>query len=315
MSKPQRERGVLFADRNAGCLLGLAVGDAVGTTLEFRPKGSFEPTRNMVGGGPFQLKAGEWTDDTSMALCLAQSLIECKGFDARDQMEKYCRWVETGYLSSNGKCFDVGTTVMRALKRFKKSGNPYSGCADERSQGNGSLMRLAPIPMFYNLSADKVIEYCGESSKTTHAVNECVDACRLFGIMLKMALDGGWTKEEILKQTAYKPTTPTMQGIAEGNYFNKTVEQIHGTGYVVQSLEAALWCFYTTESYGAAILSAANLGDDADTTAAICGQLAGAFYGASAIPQEWLDKLVMRNEIESMARQLMEVGHIQAGHE
>lgn len=308
-------RGVLYQDRNAGCLLGLACGDAVGTTLEFRPKGSFPPNhKDMIGGGPFNLKAGEWTDDTSMALCVGQSLIDCQGFDAKDQMEKYCQWEDKGYMSSNGYCFDIGMTVQTALGRFKKTKDPLSsGCTEERSQGNGSLMRLAPVPMFYSGNVDQVIRYCGESSKTTHAVAECVDACRLFGVMLHMALEGGYTKDEILQQTIYyKPSTPHMQEIAKGNYFTKKERQIHGTGYVVKSLEAALWCFYSTESFQAAILKAANLGDDADTTAAICGQLAGAFYGASEIPQSWLDKLVMRNEIEAMAQQLLALSEAQS---
>ena len=128
-----------------------------------------------------------------------------------------------------------------------------------------------------------------------------------------MALEGGHTKEEILGQTIYKPSTPHIQAIAAGGYLNKPEEEIHGTGYVVQSLEAALWCFCSTESFETAILRAANLGDDADTTAAICGQLAGAFYGASEIPNNWLDKLVMSNEIEATAHKLMQMGFARAG--
>ena len=147
--------------------------------------------------------------------------------------------------------------------------------------------------MFYSPNPDEVLYYCGESSKTTHAVEECVDACRLFGVMLLMALEGGYTKEEILLQTVYKPTTKDIQRIAAGKYFRNAEAKIQGIGYVVKSLEAALWCFYTTESFESAILRAANLGDDADTTAACVGQLAGAFYGASGIPERWLGKLVM----------------------
>ncbi|RME83877.1 MAG: ADP-ribosylglycohydrolase family protein, partial [Caldilineae bacterium] len=136
-------------ERYLGCLLGLACGDALGTTLEFRPRGTFSPIQDMVGGGPFHLRAGEWTDDTSMALCLAESLLLCDGFDARDQMERYCRWHEEGYLSSNGVCFDIGTTVAAALRRFRERGDPYAGSTDPYTAGNGSIMRLAPIPMFY----------------------------------------------------------------------------------------------------------------------------------------------------------------------
>jgi len=131
--------------RLQGCLLGLAVGDAVGTTLEFKPPGSFEAIDDMVGGGPFRLAPGQWTDDTSMALCLAESLLHCDGFDAADQMRRYCDWWRNGYLSSTGRCFDIGNTVANALHRFEASGDPFSGDTSPFSAGNGSLMRLAPV--------------------------------------------------------------------------------------------------------------------------------------------------------------------------
>ena len=136
-------------DRFRGCLLGLAVGDAVGTTLEFKPPGSFKPIHDMVGGGPFSLKPGEWTDDTSMALCLATSLLEKNGFDPKDQMDRYCRWWKEGYLSSNGRCFDIGNTVSAALALYGRTGDPIAGSTNPQSAGNGSIMRLAPVPMFY----------------------------------------------------------------------------------------------------------------------------------------------------------------------
>jgi ADP-ribosyl-[dinitrogen reductase] hydrolase len=138
-------------DRYLGSLLGLAAADAVGTTLEFMAPGSFEAIDDMVGGGPFDLHAGQWTDDTSMALCLAESLVEKKGFDAADQMDRYLHWYRDGYLSSTGVCFDIGNTVRSALHRYQESGNPFSGPTDPYSAGNGSIMRLAPIPMFYAL--------------------------------------------------------------------------------------------------------------------------------------------------------------------
>ena len=133
-------------DRYRGALLGLAAGDAVGTTLEFKPPGTFEPITGMVGGGPFRLDPGQWTDDTSMALCLAESLITQQGFDPADQMARYVRWWREGHLSSNGTCFDIGGTVRGALSRFEISGEPFSGSTDPQSAGNGSIMRLAPVP-------------------------------------------------------------------------------------------------------------------------------------------------------------------------
>ena len=147
-------------DRFRGCLLGLAVGDAVGTTLEFKAPGSFKPIHDMVGGGPFRLKPGEWTDDTSMALCLATSLLEKNGFDPKDQMDRYCRWWKEGYLSSNGRCFDIGNTVSAALALYGQTGDPIAGSTNPQSAGNGSIMRLAPVPMFYYPDLAAAVRYC-----------------------------------------------------------------------------------------------------------------------------------------------------------
>src|SRR5437764_7765217 len=151
-------------ERYRGSLLGLAIGDALGTTLEFTQPGSFDPIDDMVGGGPFGLQSGEWTDDTSMALCLAVSLIECKGFVAHDQMKRYVRWRDEGYMASNGRCFDIGGTVSTALRRFEITGDPFAGTTDPRMAGNGSIMRLAPVPLFYANNLREAIEKSGESS-------------------------------------------------------------------------------------------------------------------------------------------------------
>jgi len=294
-------------DRFRGCLLGLAVGDAVGTTVEFKPRGSFSPVTDMVGGGVFGLKPGQWTDDTSMALCLATSLITKKGFDPVDQMDRYWDWCKNGYLSSTGRCFDIGGTVRQALEKYKRTGgNPFSGSTEPNSAGNGSLMRLAPIPMYYFPDLEKVIHFARESSRTTHGALECIEACQLFGEMIHLALSGQ-SKEQILFETKVKVSAPKIDDIASGGYAQKLITQIRGTGYVVDSLEAALWCFYQSNTFEEAILQAANLGDDADTTAAICGQIAGAFYGESNIPTKWLEKLFMRNEITELADKLSKV--------
>lgn len=294
-------------DRFRGCLLGLACGDAVGTTVEFKPRGTFPLVTDMVGGGPFQLEAGEWTDDTSMALCLATSLVERNGFDPRDQMDRYCRWHDEGYLSSNGRCFDIGATVAAALRRYQATGDPLSGSTDPYTAGNGSLMRLAPVPMAYVDDLEQVAHFSGESSRTTHGAQEAVDSCRLFGVMLALALQGE-SKTVILNGGSNLELTPAIQAISEGSYTHKARQEIKGSGYVVQSLEAALWCFYQTESYRDAILETANLGDDADTTAAICGQIAGAYYGVESIPAGWLEKLAKSKDITRIANQLYAVG-------
>jgi len=292
-----------------GCLLGLACGDAVGTTVEFALKGTFPEVKDMVGGGPFRLQPGQWTDDTSMALCLAESLLENEGFNPRDQIERYVRWWQKGYLSSTGYCFDIGNTVKDALSFYLASGEPYSGSTHTRSAGNGSIMRLAPVPMFYQADIEKVIHYCAESSKTTHGTRESVDACKLFGLMVGLALRGS-SKEEILFGTEEhldpQSLAPKIKDIQAGSYQKKQESEIIGSGYVVKSLEAALWCFYLTESFQEAVLKAVNLGNDADTTGAVVGQLAGAYYGIQAIPKAWQQKLYMADFIQSTSETLFE---------
>jgi ADP-ribosyl-[dinitrogen reductase] hydrolase len=292
-------------DRFKGALLGLAIGDAVGTTVECLKRGCFEPVTDMVGGGPFDLKPGQWTDDTSMALCLAASLVETGGFDARDQMERYSRWYSKGYMSSTGTCFDIGSTVRSALNRYRNNLDPFSGSTDPQSAGNGSIMRLAPVPMFFSNDHDAAVFHSVESSRTTHGTLECLDACRLFGSILVRAL-GGADKEELLFNNDHLNLEATkIKTIATGAYQLKSKDEIRGTGYVVESLEASLWCFLNTDNYRDAVLKATNLGDDADTTAAITGQVAGAHYGAEAIPSEWLNKLSKRVMIEDFSEQLM----------
>jgi ADP-ribosyl-[dinitrogen reductase] hydrolase len=288
-------------DRLRGCLLGLAVGDAVGTAVEFQPRGSFPPLTDMVGGGPFGLQPGQWTDDTSMALCLAASLIDAEGFDAEDQVQRYLRWRDHGYMSSNGMCFDIGGTVASALTRYEASGDPFAGSTHPHTAGNGCIMRLAPVPMFYAADREQAVHYAAESSRTTHGAAECLDACRLLASMLCAAFDGA-DKESIVRGDAGpRLTTPRIAAIAAGDYLDKPVHDIRGSGYVAECLEAALWCFCHTDSFEAAVLAAANLGDDADTTAAVCGQLAGAFYGIGGIPRRWLARLAGRGMIEQMA--------------
>lgn len=298
--------GVVMLDRFLGALLGLACGDAVGTTVEFKRRGTFEPVIDMVGGGPFRLQPGEWTDDTSMALCLATSLLECNGFNAKDQMDRYLKWMREGYLSSTGSCFDVGSTVSHALREYRQTGNPYSGPTSPDTAGNGCLMRLAPVPMFFFHDRETSIQMSGESSRTTHGATECIEACLLFGGMLHSALSGCTKEAVLLGQSDVSLNSPKIQSIASGNYQSKSIDAIKGSGYVVESLEAALWCFHTTDNFRDAILTAANLGHDADTTAAICGQLAGAHYGERGIPGEWLKRLAMADSIGRLAEQLSE---------
>jgi len=298
-------------DRYRGSLLGLAVGDALGTTLEFTRPGPHD-LAEMVGGGPFGLRPGEWTDDTSMALCLATSLVECRGFDAHDQMERYVRWWQEGYLASNGRCFDIGNTTRSALSAFVRTGNPYVGSTDARAAGNGSIMRLAPVPLFFANAPRQALERAEESSRTTHAAQTCVDACRYLAGLIVGAILGA-SKEELLSPryspvAGYwqeKPLVAAIDEVASGSFIRKNPPAIRGTGYVVESLEAALWAFYHGATFEDGCLRAVNLGEDADTTGAVYGQLAGAHYGASGIPRLWLEKLAQRDLIAGLADELL----------
>lgn len=291
-------------DRARGCLLGLAVGDAVGATVEFKPRGSFAPLTDMVGGGPFGLQPGQWTDDMSMALCLGYSLAECNGFDAHDQMTRYVRWWKEGYLSSTGVCFDIGVTVAGALQRFQQTGDPFAGSTDPHKAGNGCIMRLAPIPLFYCPDIDRAEHFAAESARTTHGAAECLDASRLLARMLVRALMGASKAEILSGDAAAFQGAPKVAAIARGAYHDKPESDIHGSGYVVDCLEAALWCFDRTDTFADAVLLAANLGDDADTTAAVCGQVAGAFYGETGIPSAWCIQVTMHDEIVALADRL-----------
>jgi ADP-ribosylglycohydrolase len=297
--------------RYRGALLGLATGDAVGTTLEFTAPGSFTPIQDMVGGGPFGLQPGQWTDDTSMALCLAESLIECRGFDPVDQLRRYVRWWREGHLSSTGTCFDIGGTVREALSTFERTGRADSGPTHDRSAGNGSIMRLAPVPLFFAADPAEAVRQAGESSKTTHGVKAAVDACRYLGALLIGAVQGA-TKDELLS-ARYSPApglwdaaplTHAIAAIAAGSFKARNPPEIRGSGYVVHSLEAALWALYHGSTFREGCLLAANLGEDADTTAAVYGQLAGAFYGEEGIPAAWRARLALREVIEDYAEQL-----------
>lgn len=295
-------------DRSRGALLGLAVGDALGTTVEFEPPGSFEPVTDMTGGGPFRLAPGEWTDDTSMALCLAESIVDTRSFDLHDQLRRYVRWYREGYLSVNGECFDIGTTVRQSLEWFEATGDVYSGPSDEWSAGNGSIMRLAPVPIAWAFDPGEAMRLAGESSRTTHGAPACVDACRFMAGLIVGAIHGA-SKEELLSP-GYTPVPGPWIGqrpdgdlhrIIRGDYLRREPPQIRGTGYVVASLEAALWAFSRSSSFREGALLAVNLGEDADTTGAVYGQIAGAYYGLSCIPRDWLQRLAMRDTILELA--------------
>ena len=287
-------------DRARGALLGLAAGDALGTTLEFKPRDSYPPHSEMTGGGPFHLQPGQWTDDTSMALALADSLAARPGFDAGDLMRRFTSWHLRGEYSCTGHCFDIGVTTREALTRFGRTGDPLAGSADPMAAGNGSLMRLAPAALRHLHDGDAARRLAVNQSRTTHAAAQATEACALLADLLREAVLGR-PKAEVL---APRPWTgdPAIQAIAAGAWRGKPRDAIQSSGYVVHTLEAALWAVDQTSSFSEAAVLAVNLGDDADTVGAVAGQLAGALYGVAGMPQRWLDVLAWRERLQDEAR-------------
>lgn len=290
-----------IADRVCGCLLGLAVGDALGTTLEFSRRDAHPPLTDMVGGGPFRLRPGEWTDDTSMALCLADSLLAGSTLDQRDLMERFVRWWRDGYNSHNGRCFDIGITTRQALQRFRESGDPVAGSTDPTTAGNGSIMRLAPVVLRWAGDPERAISAARAQSVTTHGAPAAIEGCALLAEILIEAIATG---DRVAALRSRPAGEASIAAIAAGSWRGKERSSIKSSGYVVDTLEAALWCVDRSTGFQDAVLRAANLGDDADTVAAVTGQIAGALWGRSAIPRHWLERLAWREEIGHKASRL-----------
>lgn len=290
-------------DRAIGALLGLAVGDAVGTTLEFKPRDTYPQLLDMVGGGPFGLKPGQWTDDTAMALALADSLQKTPNLDERDLMQRFVDWYQNGTYSCTGQCFDIGITTRQALARWQKTGEPFAGSTDPMSAGNGSLMRLAPVAIRHFENRAVLRDVAARQSRTTHAAPEAVDACVAYAEVLADAIAGA-KRSEVLRnrEEAFAgKITPIMAGSWRG----KARDEIRASGYVAHALEASLWSVARSGDYRGAVLLAANLGEDADTTGAIAGQLAGALYGAADIPTAWRETLAWGPRLAQAAASLL----------
>ncbi len=299
-----------ITDRSRGAFIGLAVGDALGAAVEFQRPGSFLPVTGYRDGGPHGLQAGQWTDDTSMALALADSIASV-GWNLNDQAERYVEWWKSGKYSVNGRCFDIGIATRSALAAYAATKDAWtSGIRSEEASGNGSIMRLAPAPIRYShLFPNQIGELsrlAGESSLPTHASEQCISACQYLAIVIA-ALIHGEEREVVLspewaplKQLdELQPLHPLIRQVALGSFRHKAPPAIQGSGWVVKSLEASLWAFHNANAFEEAVLKAVNLGDDADTTGAICGQLAGAYWGESRIPTSLRSGLARTDLLEA----------------
>ena len=290
-------------DRAVGALLGLAVGDAVGTTLEFCLRDAEPRLEDMVGGGPFDLSPGSWTDDTTLALALGESLAAAPAFDGRDLMNRFVDWWRNGSYSCNGHCFDIGNTTRAALERYERTGDPAAGSTAPESAGNGSLMRLAPVALRHWNDHERLVAVAAAQSRTTHGADEAVDACRAFAELLADAIAGA-PRADVLGRRGFEGTA-AIAHILAGSWRGRTRDTIASSGYVAHTLEAALWSVARTGDFRGAVLLAANLADDADTVAAVTGQLAGALYGLSGIPGDWLGRLAWKDRLLDVADRLV----------
>lgn len=309
-------------DRFLGCLIGLAVGDAYGTTYEFRHRDKMPAILpdEITGFGPFNMKPGEWTDDTSMALCLAESLIE-KGWDTDDQMKRYIKWWQEGYNSVTGECFDIGGATRNALSCYNMTGEFVK---DPQAAGNGVLMRLGPLPMFSYDKNDCVytLSLSAFQSLMTHPSTQSIECSMFMGAIINKILSGEKDKRKILNfetlldensKQMYKEVfekyncvvTPRIESIKKMEYENLPLQLLSGDGYCVFTLEAALWAFLTTDSFKDGLKKVVSLGEDTDTTGAVYGQIAGAYYGLSNIP--WVEKIAWIEKITKLATDLYEL--------
>ena len=296
------EEGV--RDRAIGTLLGLAVGDALGTTLEFRSRDAEPRLVDIAGGGPFNLSRGCWTDDTAMALALADSLLASGSLDCRDLMDRFVAWWLHGEYSCTGQCFDIGSTTRQALERYRQIGNPLAGSTDSSTAGNGSLMRLAPVALRFWGDRARLGRAAAQQSRTTHAAREAVDGCVAFADLLADAISGK-PRWAVIAPRSFEGA-PEIAEILGGSWRGRARDEIRSSGYVVHTLEAAIWSVARTANFRNAVLLAANLADDADTVAAVTGQLAGAIYGLSGIPEYWLDQIAWKDRLLDTAQRLLE---------
>lgn len=300
-----------------GVLFGVAVGDALGVPVEFKSRSSISsnPITDMIGYGTYNLPPGTWSDDSSLTFCLAEALTE--GFDIKQIANNFVRWVNENYWTPRGEVFDVGITTMQAIRRVSTGEEPtQAGGRDENSNGNGSLMRIAPL-LFYllNKNADERFAVIKDVSSLTHGHIRSVFACfyylefarKLFREEDKFDIYRDLKTE--IPQHAAKFKVPEnelkhFKRLLENDINLLPEDEISGSGYVIDTLEAAVWCLLTTDDFSSAVLKAVNLGQDTDTTGAVTGGLAGLLYGFNAIPATWIEKLARKDDILDLANRL-----------
>lgn len=296
--------------RPQALLLGIAVADALGVPVEFKKRGTFH-VKDMTGYGTYNQPPGTWSDDTSMTLALADSLLP-EDLNLEGLSYRFIQWRDNGEYTPHGQTFDIGNATNRAIDRLKNGIAPEkAGGKEEQDNGNGSLMRIAPLVFFmFNRQAKDRYEITRKVSSITHAHPISITACFIFIELLNLIRKGRSKRAdyaELKADFAYHKKFLDQKALAKfdrilnGDITRLEEKDIKSSGYVVDTLEAAIWAFLTTKNYREAVLKAVNLGEDTDTVGAVTGALAGLHYGLQDIPEEWLDKLAKREEIRDIA--------------
>lgn len=289
-----------------GALLGLIVGDALGAPFEGMSGDNIEFKGKMQGGGPHNISAGQWTDDSSLALCLAESLIK-DGFDLKSQLKRYSSWFKDGYLSSKDRAFGIGRNTSISITDYIQEG--ILPPERERAAGNGSIMRLAPVPLYFINNYKKTIYYSAKSSRATHNNPMAVDSCKFLGSFIFNAIHN--KNKNYLINENFKDLELDDRVLKTVRISNNklTKEDINPDAFVLNTLQASLWSFNNSDSFKSAVIKAVNLGGDTDTIAAVTGQMAGSYYGSDNIPDKWVNRLAKKELIMSMIRGLKQSGN------
>ena len=287
---------IKIRDRALGAFVGLAVGDALGAPVEFMSRDTFPYVTEMMAGGYFHLPAGAWTDDTAMALCLADSLFNYPDFDEQDLLNRFLKWLEHHENTSTGKCIGVGQNTLVVLGHYHRTGEVLAPRVKGRSDGNGALMRIAPVAVVNWSNQEKAREIASRQSRTTHKSILSEQICVAMVQILTSLISGqSWLAST--NQIASYEVETVISSVFQGSWKHKDRDKISSSGYVVDTFEAALWAVEKTSSFEEALIAAVNLGHDADTVGAVAGQIAGARYGFDAIPKRWLHCLIKLDEI------------------
>ncbi len=294
--------------RFQGTIFGLATGDALAAPTQMLRRGAFTPVHDLIGGGNYDLPRGAWTDDTAMALCLAESLLEKRGFDPRDQLARYTRWQQHGHQSATGQCLGITASVARALAAAQWRRQAFAGSHDPAKLDPDPLTRIAPPVMFWFAQRETAIERAIDAARSTCQAPDVLSACGLLAGMLHAALSGQ-SKEQLLQVPDPAETRTRVVGrvaaIAAGSYRIRSPDTLRPAGDALDLLEAALWAFHAHVSWREGALAAVNLGGSADVITAIYGQLAGAHYGLRAIPLAWRHSLARGKDLEDLADRLL----------